>query len=407
MKAPTLVLLFLSGLALSACVFLDEPLSRGTSRTDAAQHRPDSLNRELPPKDTPGSPPDRPDTSVWWSAVRFPHDYDWQRDTAYGAAGFELLLFRDGTPVLTLASGPDAPFCPDPDRHHILSGHLYTERMAGGQTLIGRDGKELFRFDGREFLVGLLEDGDDLYTLSRPSSGQGFALRKNGQPLILRTDGIPYGSLSDPSYGPGGALYRDGGKRVFCYRGGSVLNNTYYLVRDEEETRLDSLLPSQTVLDLKQHDGEVFALSPNFLRSMLYEGSIWPEGKGYAVTGCFSDGVAGVFWGWLEADAWTTQHLLSRERAVLYHSPQANWGVSTGMDGIVRWYGPDREWRSEVPCHFFSPACATLVGERFILALNPKDILRRPQLLDGGGLKEVDVYGYVSRVAAEVRLPAN
>ena len=172
------------------------------------------------------------DTTVYYSAVRFPDGYDWQRDTAYGSVPFELLLYRDFEPALTLPSGPDACFVPDPDRHHLAGGHLYTERMADGQTRIGRDGVELFRFPGREYLVGLLEDGEDLYTLSRPAKGDGFTFRRNGDVLLRQPSGTPFGSLTDPSYGPSGALYRDQEQVCFCYASGKGPQQTFHAVRD-------------------------------------------------------------------------------------------------------------------------------------------------------------------------------
>ena len=162
--SPWLILLPVSAV-LAACVWLDggpDPdarmridCERGSSPPSATAHPPASG-----PEDPAPAPP--PDTTVWLSAVRFPKDYDWQRDTAYGTAPFELVLYRDFAPELVLSFGPDACFVADPDRHHILSGHLYTERIADGCTRIGRDGRELFRFGQREFLVGLLEDGNDL-----------------------------------------------------------------------------------------------------------------------------------------------------------------------------------------------------------------------------------------------------
>ena len=398
--------MLLAGIILTSCVWLDDSLSGGPSRAESSRHGQDSLAQA--PHGTPPEPaPARPDTSILAVAVRFPEDYDWQRDTAYGTTGFDLLLLKDGEPVLTLAYGPEAPFCADPDRHHLLSGHLYTERMAGNETRIGRDGEELFRFSGREFLVGLMEDGEDLYTLSRPVSGQGFSLRKNGEPVILRTDGTPFGTLSDPSYSPTGALYRTDGPLVFCFRGGYVYDYSYYLVRDGSETRLDSIPSQQSVLDIKYSGDKVFTLYSTFLKNLLYEGSIWPEGSGYAVTGCFSDGTGGVFWGYLDPLSWSTQREICRDRAALYRSPEATWAVSPGTDGILRWFGPDGRGQSEVACHFFSPACAALAGTRFVLALNPTDIRKKPRILDGGDEREIDVYGYVSRVAVEISFPAS
>lgn len=390
---------------LSGCVFLDDGLTGSRSRADCSR---DGTVQSGPQKPA-GSRPDTPaaaDTVLYFSAIRFPADYDWQRDTAYGSVGFELLLFRDGEAVQTLTSGPGVPFVPDPDRHHILSGRLYSERMLGGETLIGRDGQELFRFAGREFLLGLLEDDGDLHTLSRPAGGQGFSYRRNGQLLMQHPDGTPYGNLSDPSYGPSGALYRDGGKICFCYHEGSEGRRSHFLVCDGETTRMTNIQPTQTVLDLKLHDGTGVALYPSLLLNRLSEGRIWPEKSGHAVTGRFSDGSGGWFSGYLDAGSWSVQHRLCDEEAALYHTSEASFAVSTDGDGTVCWYGPDGAGRSDGACFFFSPACATAAGARLFLALTPKDRSRRPQIRIGGQVREIDLWGYISRVAVEVSPPS-
>ena len=311
MRTPFLLLVLLAVGA--GCDPLDNGLDGDRPRADCGPHTPGQgaqSGRQDPPV-----LPSVPDTTFYFTAVRYPDDYDWQRDTAYGSVPFELLLYRDFEPVLTLSSGANACFVPDPDRHHLLGGHLYTERMADGMTRIGRDGQELFRFNGREYLVGLLEEGDDLYTLSRPAKGRGFSYRKNGEILLNRTDGAPYGNLSDPSYGPTGALYRDDGKICFCFIAGTAPNWSFYLARDGLETRLDNLLSSAGVLDIKLHGGRTYVLKNVFMKNVMSEGRIWPEGTGYAITGRFSDDTGGYFSGYLDPASWTTQHRICQEEA--------------------------------------------------------------------------------------------
>ena len=399
-------LFFGPALLLAGCVFLDDGLNGPRSRADCARPGAAQGVRPAPADSLPGAVAG-PDTVLYFSAVRFPGDYDWQRDSAYGSAAFELMLFRDGRPVLTLASGPGVPFVPDPDRHHILSGHLYTERMLDGETLIGRDGLELFRFAGREFLLGLLEDGGDLHTLSRPANGQGFRYRKNGEILLDRTDGTPYGSLSDPSYGASGALYRDEGQICFCFREGRAGNHSHFMVRDGSEMHIGNILPSQTVLDIKLHRGRVLTLYNEFLRHRLSDGRLWPRDGVYGVTGRFSDGAGAYFSGFLEPRAMSVQNRLCDEEAALYCTAEAAFAVSADRDGTVRWYGPEEAAQSGTPCYFFSPACAAAAGKRFFLALTPKDRLRKAQIRTGAQTEEIDLWGYVSRVAVEIHPPAS
>ena len=394
-----LILLPLLLAALAGCVYLDDSLGGRRTREDCGRGTQDSARGQTGPA--------RPaDTVVFFSAVRFPDSYDWQRDTAYGSVPFEVLLYRDFVPVLSLASGPEACFTPDPDRHHILSGHLYTERHLDGQTLVGRDGTELFRFSGREFLLGLIEDGTDLYTLSQPGPGAGFSFRKNGSLLLERRDGDPFGSLSDPSYGPTGALYRDEGRIVFCYRASKGLLQAHFVVRDGTESRITDLPQSASILDLKSQDGRILCLPTPFGKLQMSEGSIWPEDGGFAVTAHF-----GLFrhtgWsGYIPAGAPAERRDLCPGEAFLYHSPEATFAVSADGTGTVRWYGQDREWESPEPCRFLSAGCAVALGDRLLLALTPKDARQGPQVHFGDRVESIRLNGYISRVGVEVRTPA-
>lgn len=391
--------------ALVACDPLGDRLPGFRSRSECGPHGPGRRAEPEPEAtDTLAFRPLHPaDTAVYFSAVRFPDGYDWQRDTAYGSVAFELLLYKDFEQVLALPSGADACFVPDPDRHHLLSGHLYTERMADGQTRIGRDGVELFRFPGREYLVGLLEDGEDLYTLSRPAKGPGFSFRKNGTPLLVRTDGAPFGDLSDPSYGATGALYRDQSQVCFCFAAGSAAERDIYAVRDGQEERQTGA--DGTVLDAKRHQGAVLLLGTDYRDASLREGRIWPEGASFAVTGRFAEGI-GAYSGYLDAGVWDGPTRLCREEATLYRAQRETCAVSVDGSGTVRWYGPDGEGQEPLPCHFLTPACAAFIGGRPWLALTPRDTRYRPYVQTGTQVREVDVNGYVSSLSVTVSLPA-
>ena len=390
---PALLLALLPG-----CVFLDDGLTGGRSRAESSREgrRPVREHR-----DTLRQRPATSDTVVFFSAIRFPEDYDWQRDSAYGSVPFELLLYRDFSPVLTLASGTDPCFTPDPDRHHLLSGRLYTERAADGQTRIGRDGVELFRFDGREYLLGLLEDGADLYTLSRRVKEGGFTLRKNGSILLERPDGTPFGSLSDPSYAPSGALYRDGGSIVFCYR----TRTGCFQVRDGREKQL--VIPGTDVRDLKILDDQPLVLGSDFKGHHFSEGRIWLEGDSYCVTGCIVNYAGARSYGCLYPTDSFLQRVICREEAVLYHSPEADFGVASGTDGRVHLYGAGSTGLYPLPCYFPSAKCALAVGDKLLLALTPKDTAQPPRVRLGRQEKEVRLHGYISGVGVGISQPAS
>ena len=389
--------------ALAACDPLGDGLPGYRPRSDCGPHAPGGgAEHEQDPATHGPLLPQLTDTTVYFSAVRFPDGYDWQRDTAYGSVAFELLLYKDFEQVLALPSGADACFVPDPDRHHLLGGHLYTERMADGQTRVGRDGIELFRFPGREYLVGLLEDGEDLYTLSRSARGSGFSFRKNGASLLVRTDGTPFGDLSDPSYGATGALYRDQDQVCFCFVAASLAGRTVFAVRDGQEVPLDD--QAGAVLDAKQLRGMVRILSPDYKGAQLLEGRLWASGDAFAVTGRFADGADGAFSGYLDATASRPKRLCGEE-AVLYRASSNTYAVSVDDSGGVRWYGPGGDGGEPLPCHFLTPACASFAAGMPWLALTPRDTQRRPFVRAGTEEREVDVNGYVSSLSVTVSLP--
>ena len=395
------VLFLLLGGVLAACSPLDDPLSGGDRRrpgTGTSPAAPDSLQAP-----SPVPPPPQPDTLLYYTAVRFPDDYDWQRDSAYGSVPFELILYRDHVPALTLVWDEEACFGPDPDRHHLLGGHLYTERPIGGQTRVGCDGQELFRFDGREFLVGLLPDGTDLYTLSRKTSGSGFSFRKNGEILMENRSGIPFGDLSDPSYAPTGALYRDDGAIVFCFRQGTQLCR----VTDGRQSILTNLLPGNSAFDCKVGDGHFYLVGSAYHSQRLRDGRVWLHPDGSVVTGYFLATRARGYSGWMDASRETFPRQICREEALLYYSPEGTFALVADDAGNLRWYGPDSSGHIETPVLFFSPKCATVFDGRLILALTPTDASLPRRLLQGAQQRDIYLNGYVSAVAVQVSPPAS
>ncbi len=394
---PLLCLAILSG----ACAPLDNGDTFYTAR-DGTLHTPGSHpHRGRSEHESPGS--ETADTLLWFSAVRFPDDYDWQRDTAYGNVPCELLLYRDFTPVLTLASGPDACFSPDPDRHHILSGHLYTERMVDGQTRIGRDGVELFRIEDREYLVGLLEEGGDLYTLSRPARGEGFRFRMNGVLLYEDADGIPYGDLLDPSYAPTGALYRDEGDLVFCFHVGGPQQEEPYVVRKGRPAPLETTVRSG-LLDVKILDGRACMLRSAFHTRRLSEGRIWREGEDCVIT-CRVVDQTGDYCGWMLATSPSRMHRLCMEEAYLYYGSGAGFAIRTDGEGNLCWYGPDGTQTAKAS-RLMSTACATVLDGCLWLGLSALGAREDPKVWTGKEFRPVPLHGYISSLSVEIHPPS-
>lgn len=170
-----------------------------------------------------------------------------------------VCLFRDFEEVLRLPAGPGSEISPDTDLHHISEGNLYTEYVSLTETVIKKNGKDFLRYEGREILRGLLASGEDLYTLGQNRSGEGFALRRNGNILFSSEVGRVWGDLLDVTTAPTGALYRDGALLTFCYytTGADGSERKWNVVQDG--SRAEVAVPSGVteIYDLKMIGGQL------------------------------------------------------------------------------------------------------------------------------------------------------
>ena len=228
------------------------------------------------PAPVPEMPSALPDTSVFVSAVRYDPGYNWIKDSLHGSVDFDIVLYDDGVPLLTVPVPAGAPFSASPDTHHIIDGSLYTEFPAAGGTVICRDGMEILRLGSGERLLGLIPAQDGLYSLTVRHGGDGFVLRRNQEVLLSRGVGTVFGSFGEPSYGTTGALYRDGGSICFAYRetGGRV-----FTVRDGNESvvlpDLSGLYAGE-MLDVKVGRGRT-AAGYSRVSGLSVEGTrVWP-----------------------------------------------------------------------------------------------------------------------------------
>ena len=99
MRNPSVLFLLLGGI-LAACSPLDEPPSGGDRRRPDAGAPPVVTDTLETPAPEPPAP--EPDIVLFYSAVRFPDGYDWQRDSAFGAVACTLRLYRGVKPVVEM-----------------------------------------------------------------------------------------------------------------------------------------------------------------------------------------------------------------------------------------------------------------------------------------------------------------
>lgn len=167
------------------------------------------------------------------SALAYPEGSDWNRAGEGGQAP-ELVLYRDGEEVLRLRTGETDGISEDLDMHHLVNGHLYSEWCTDSETVVSRDGVEIFRYSGRERIVFISEDSAGrVLTLGEARSGTGFSSRVDGMPKFLGFDGSVY---------PNAGLSPEGELRFFYT---ATVNSTsglipqYCLVTGGESMRIE------------------------------------------------------------------------------------------------------------------------------------------------------------------------
>ena len=235
------VFCLLTLLTLPSCSLLDPDFPGGKSRDGGGG----AVEMPVLPADSAGR------GQLWLSAVEYPAGYDWKRDTARGQVTCRLVLFCDGKRVVEIPVNPGG-VTPEPDMHRIVEGHLYTDYVTeGGETVIGCDGRECFRYSGRESLRGFLCE-DAVYTLGQNRDGPGFSCRKEGVEVYAGDEGAVVGS-----YGPGarrsGALYRDGTSLCFAWYT-NVQKRRCWIWRDGDIRELP-LPEDATIFDIRSVRG--------------------------------------------------------------------------------------------------------------------------------------------------------
>ena len=113
----------------------------------------------------------------YMTALDYQKGYDWRADPAEGDVKCSIVVYADGVPVMKVPVGAEYETSGDPDMHRIIDGHLYTDYSTDAETIIKRDGKTLFGYDGRESLRGMEVVDDDVYTLGQNRDGDGFSFR--------------------------------------------------------------------------------------------------------------------------------------------------------------------------------------------------------------------------------------
>ena len=208
------ILLLASLAALAACT--RDPLFPGRPRytREPAGHKPvEAADSTLVPLSG---------VHVWATAVRFPEDFDWEVDTCAVEGDVWLDLYCDGRLLRSFPAGASL----QADMHRFAGGHLYADCSTDTETVLYRDGAELFRFGGREALRGfrVLEDG--VHTLGQDRDGDGLTYRIDGREVFRS----PVGTV----FGEGEALSESGGALWYCYSVQGASGRDFLIMREAE-----------------------------------------------------------------------------------------------------------------------------------------------------------------------------
>ena len=211
------------GLALLAAACTREPLFPGTPRyTLEPGHgrRADSTATAAPGE------------HVYLTAVRFPDGYAWDLDTCAVDGEVWIDLYRDGERIRSVPAGASV----HPDMHRYTGGHLYLDWSTDAETVISRDGWELFRFEGREAVRGFLVLEDGVHTLGQDRDGDGFTYRIDGRVIYRSETGAVLGGPGAPG-ASGGALTAYGEDVYYTCCLPSGQGKEYVVLRNAERFR--------------------------------------------------------------------------------------------------------------------------------------------------------------------------
>ena len=362
-----------------------------------------------------GQPGSGSDTTLYLSAVMVPRNYDWRRDSAYGGAGCELMLLKNGIKAVSMPTGPAAEVSPNPSSHHIIGGHLYTEYSSSSGTVLRRDGVQVCRYDEPEVLYGILPMGEQLYTLGMERDGDAVTLRRNGEPLLRQLSASVFGGFSGAGSGPTGALYEDDGHCCFCFRKG----NDCYKVVDGVMERVNVVKSASGIADMRIFRSGVYYTIVSPVQTLLYmpssvtvmpsayrwgglelflaDGELWFAGKGLRNsawhTVCAPVGSASSPSDYRVFDGRDTFVYASGEDC--YCVDISGGGVKVSDPGEALCYTRDS-------CFFFTRSCAYAKGKTFYMALTPKEKELPPLIWKDGDGRPFDMNGYFTGMEVEV-----
>ena len=391
------------GLALLAAACIRDPLFPGTSRNS---HEPSAGRRT----DSTGTDTRPPEEHVWLTAVRFPDGFAWDLDTCAVDGEVWIDLYRDGEMVRSQPAGASV----HPDMHRYTGGHLYTDWSTDTETVLSRDGAELFRFEGREAIRGFLVREDGVHTLGQDRDGSGFTYRIDGRTLYRSETGAVLGG-SDAPGAAGGALTEYGEDVFYVCCLPSERGKEYHVMRNAE--RYQSFPTSEWTLDVLFSGGKVSRVLSK-PRSLVLEVDgketrlplngrevcLWSRLAAWEedVVALVCAQAAGAKRFFLQTAGGKTFTPFSGETVsdVLSDGERMGWTVTDGRGDLLRVRWSDGGVTEGTGGFLVSGRCALLRGGRLFLALTGRD--GAPNRLQEDGVHtDFPFNGYFTSVTVE------
>ena len=391
------------GLALLAAACIRDPLFPGTPRSS---HEPGAGRRT----DSTGTDTRPPEEHVWLTAVRFPDGFAWDLDTCAVDGEVWIDLYRDGEMVRSQPAGASV----HPDMHRYTGGHLYTDWSTDTETVLSRDGAELFRFEGREAIRGFLVREDGIHTLGQDRDGSGFTYRIDGRTLYRSETGAVLGGPDAPG-AAGGALTEFGEDVFYVCCLPSERGKEYHVIRNAE--RYQSFPTSEWTLDVLFSGGKVSRVLSK-PRSLVLEVDgketrlplngrevcLWSRLAAWEedVVALVCAQAAGAKRFFLQTAGGKTFTPFSGETVsdVLSDGERMGWTVTDGRGDLLRVRWSDGGVTEGTGGFLVSGRCALLRGGRLFLALTGRD--GAPNRLQEDGVHtDFPFNGYFTSVTVE------
>ena len=274
-------------------------LAGAACRKDVCECRCPEPEETLPageePEEEPEDDPEEPEIIAVPEfnivAAEYPDGYDWLRDPDHGAVGCDICLLQDGVEKLRFPAGNEYMVSADIDMVRCIGEDVFTDFSTSSETIIMKNGTELFRYPGREMIRGVAEvEGKGVYTLGVPREGFGWILRCDGEAAAVSDIGeIVSGLVSDAD------------ETAFAY---ATADGRYYQVRDGRKSGLNVSPSGADVVAVKFCGGEasVYTLDEeNVLRKdgmeLLTFGdsfrllAVYPDGEHTGAVGYYGDDI--------------------------------------------------------------------------------------------------------------------